>query len=982
MDPSRYVNPYIAGSPVTGTEMFFGREDVFSFVQRNLTGRHRDSPIVLYGQRRTGKTSVLYQMHRHLDPRYRCVFIDLHGLSLDGVGNLLWGVANSIKRGLQRDHDLRVAAPDKTTFGADPYTAFEAVFLDDVWSVLGDDHLVLMIDEVVRIEEEIQTGRLEREVFDYLRHLMQHFEKLNFIFSMGSGLEEMEKEYAFLFSVSLYHRISFLEASAARALITQPAGEHYLVIPDAVKKILEITSGHAYYTQLLCHCLFDRWLRSPKPEMTAADVEAVLTETIELGSANLTYVWEDSAPEEQGMMAGMAAAMRAKGRPVTIDEIRQVWRHAGVSLPQGVAASAIRSLTSREVVTGLAELSPAAEMTDPSSGAYSFTVDLQRLWLEKHRPLDWVKEELAKAAREWDPPAQPVATAVVTQVEAPDGQDDRDSTPSGLFISYRQGATTGQASALHDSLAQHFGEDRLFMRVDSIAPGADSPEKVEEAIGLSGVVLVLIGSDWMGPVGGKSLIGDPGDFVRLEVSTALQRKIPTIPILVEHTPMPAPDDLPESLRPLVGRNALELKNSRWDYDVSRLVKTVEPLVGSGPPAAGPRPVPTSVRTARFSRRTLVGTVGAAAVVAAVVILALMLVGPAAKPPPKPKSAPPPPSAANAVAAVHSDRLAEALMDSSFAQNEVPSGTTESSTLLNDFRAAGLVVSTYTIFLSPDASIYIHYYVYDNQDAASSAFGDENPVPIGYKTTGSFIAGGIGDLSKCGTGQAANKWITSSCLTLSNKVVGYAVVDSNSDSIAATERLDRTLVRDTILHLHDVAGKTEKTALPPPPGHLTPSALFNRLEQSPFSPAWLPLALTAPTVQAYRNDSILPGLIKGSYVQVNFVGPDYGDEISFFLFSAPQDAQSWFHTNLQVANATKTSPIDSSGFSQPSQCGTYSRSASKQTPKPVGISACFALWGNVVIEGETQSSTNKQAADNNMAATLTRIGIIYLDQILQ
>jgi hypothetical protein len=181
LDPARYVNPYIAGSPVTGTEMFFGREDVFSFVRRNLTGLHRDTPIVLYGQRRTGKTSVLYQMHRHLHPRYRCVFIDLHGLSLDGVGNFLWGVANSIRRGLQRDHQLGVMIPDRATFSGDPYVAFETGFLDNVWSVLGEDHLVLMIDEVVRLYEEVQVGRLEVEVFDYLRHLMQHFENLNFI---------------------------------------------------------------------------------------------------------------------------------------------------------------------------------------------------------------------------------------------------------------------------------------------------------------------------------------------------------------------------------------------------------------------------------------------------------------------------------------------------------------------------------------------------------------------------------------------------------------------------------------------------------------------------------------------------------------------------------------------------------------------------------------------------------------------------------
>ena len=392
MDSHQYVNPYIAGSPVTGTEMFFGREDVFSFVRRNLIGRHRDTPIVLYGQRRTGKTSVLYQLHRHLDPRYRCIFIDLHALSLDGEANLMWGIANSISRGLKRDHQISVGIPDRATFFADPRSVFETVFLDAVWSVLGEDHLVLMMDEVVRLDEEVRAGRLEREVFDYLRHLMQHFARLNFVFSLGSGLEEMKKDYAFLFSVALYHRISFLEPAAARALITQPVRDHYQVKADAVEKILQITSGHPYYTQLVCHCMFDRWLRSPKPAMTGADVDAVLAEAIELGSANLTYVWEDSTPEEQAMMAGMAAVMRSRSRPATVDHVREAWRKVGVSLPEGDIARAVRSLTSREVVAG--------ERT------YSFAVDLQRLWLEKHRRLDWVKEELADGVARMGPVRQ------------------------------------------------------------------------------------------------------------------------------------------------------------------------------------------------------------------------------------------------------------------------------------------------------------------------------------------------------------------------------------------------------------------------------------------------------------------------------------------------------------------------------------------------------------------------------------------------
>ena len=388
-----HVNPYIAGSPVTGTEMFFGRDDVFTFIRRNLIGRHRDTPVVLYGQRRTGKTSVLYQLHRHLDPSYRCIFIDLHGLSLDGMGSLLHGIASSISRDLRRGHHLTVPVPDRSLFLAEPRLAFQTRFLDAALSALGDDHLVLMLDEVVRLYEEVEHGRLEREIFDFLRHLMQHYERLNFIFSLGSGLEEMAREYAFLFSVSLYHRISFLEPVAARSLITEPAREHYQVAPQAVTKILQITSGHPYYTQLVCHCLFDSWSRSPRPVMDVPDVEAILAEAIELGSANLTYVWEDSTPEEQALMAGIAATGGHDAGAVTMDQVRETWHKAGLTLPEREITRAARSLISRDVLAG--------------DQAFSFNVDLQRLWLVKHRRMDWVKDELADSIQQWNRSAAP-----------------------------------------------------------------------------------------------------------------------------------------------------------------------------------------------------------------------------------------------------------------------------------------------------------------------------------------------------------------------------------------------------------------------------------------------------------------------------------------------------------------------------------------------------------------------------------------------
>src|SRR5512136_3311531 len=122
------INPYIAGNPVTGEEMFFGRESVFALVRQALTGQHQDNVIVLYGQRRTGKTSALYQMHRHLDSRYLCIFVDLHGLALDGVDGFLWDLANTITRALRKEHQIELPPLSRVEFMQDTRTVFENEF--------------------------------------------------------------------------------------------------------------------------------------------------------------------------------------------------------------------------------------------------------------------------------------------------------------------------------------------------------------------------------------------------------------------------------------------------------------------------------------------------------------------------------------------------------------------------------------------------------------------------------------------------------------------------------------------------------------------------------------------------------------------------------------------------------------------------------------------------------------------------------------
>jgi hypothetical protein len=130
------------------------------------------------------------------------------------------------------------------------------------------------------------------------------------------------------------------------------------------------------------------------------------------------------------------------------------------------------------------------------------------------------------------------------------------------------------AARLYDVLVEHFGAEQIFKDVDDIAPGEDFVERITAAVGSCDVLLALIGPQWvtMPNKKGQRRLDDPEDYVRLEIETALTRKIPVIPILVNEARMPGADELPSTLAPLVRRNAVEINSST--FDTERLIATV------------------------------------------------------------------------------------------------------------------------------------------------------------------------------------------------------------------------------------------------------------------------------------------------------------------------------------------------------------------------------------------------------------------------
>ena len=105
----------------------------------------------------------------------------------------------------------------------------------------------------------------------------------------------------------------------------------------------------------------------------------------------------------------------------------------------------------------------------------------------------------------------------------------------------------------------------------------------------------------------------------------------------------------------------------------------------------------------------------------------------------------------------------------------------------------------------------------------------------------------------------------------------------------------------------------------------------------------------------------------------------GDFVKYYIFDSSQNAQAWFSQGLSPPQSTKGNTIDASGFSQSSACNRYAVPAT-DTASAFGMSTCYVVYGNVVVEGTTTSTSNTNGADDTSAVTLARVGIMYLDEL--
>ena len=146
-----------------------------------------------------------------------------------------------------------------------------------------------------------------------------------------------------------------------------------------------------------------------------------------------------------------------------------------------------------------------------------------------------------------------------------------------IFISYRRDDSSASAGRLYDRLITHFPSNQIFMDVDNLDPGVDFVKAIEESVGSCDVLIAVIGRRWLisSDEEGRRRLDNSEDFVRIEIATALKRGIRVIPGLVEGVSMPRSGDLPDDLKSLLRRQALEVSHTRFRADSERLIGAVE-----------------------------------------------------------------------------------------------------------------------------------------------------------------------------------------------------------------------------------------------------------------------------------------------------------------------------------------------------------------------------------------------------------------------
>jgi GTPase SAR1 family protein len=373
----RIPNPYVVGTPVQNEKLFFGRKKVFDFAVDNLSAGEQNNVLIFFGQRRIGKSSLLYRLKNStLKADYLFVYIDCQGFADSDTGKTLYRICESIHAAAS-ENNIYLEAPNLERFKDNTFIELDA-YLDRAEKALELKTLVLMLDEYEFLEYKVKDGSLTPAIFDKLRNIMQHRnKKMTFIFVGTHRLQELTSTYwSFLFNTALYYEIGSLGEPEARALITEPVKGYLRYDELAVDKILRVTGMHPYFIQGTCRAIVNYCNRRKKNYVTLTDVNEVMREAVESSTAHVKYLYQDYANETERTVLTLLARVTDDSK--LFSTATEISRFASENQfeydPKFV----------QEILSGLKNKRLIREDGEQRGELFGFEYEFLRIWIKEH----------------------------------------------------------------------------------------------------------------------------------------------------------------------------------------------------------------------------------------------------------------------------------------------------------------------------------------------------------------------------------------------------------------------------------------------------------------------------------------------------------------------------------------------------------------------------------------------------------------------
>jgi len=334
------LNPYTVGPPVAGTN-FYGRTKLLHQVERSL---QTTNIILLQGQRRIGKTSLLKQLvHKFSsEPLKIPVFFDLQRYLQDSLPQFQYHLTSVISRA------IAFTLPNAEKFAQDS-AFFQENWLGEVEKHIQKQELVILLDEFDNFDEDNTSNNIQ-VILSFLGNIISSEIQIKWVLAVGRLSNKLSLKYDQFLRTAAEFRLTFLNLEETTELIMQPAQGELIYTSESIDYIYSLTKGQPHLTQALCSKTFEYVLGQDTNLVTPEIIDKIIPQTLEAYKNAITSIVNVSPVKKKVLIA--ITQLTSNKETTNRNQVVDLLVDNGIHLQRDDVNNAINSLVEWELLEG------------------------------------------------------------------------------------------------------------------------------------------------------------------------------------------------------------------------------------------------------------------------------------------------------------------------------------------------------------------------------------------------------------------------------------------------------------------------------------------------------------------------------------------------------------------------------------------------------------------------------------------------------